>query len=416
LLDDKLAGGSSTLQNQTRYHNKANEIDTDDDHSNTPGNAIVTNSGWPTWFSSPAYDAAGNMTKIPQPAYNQNSAFDLKYDAWNRLVEVKSGMTVVQTNQYDGLGRRIVRDETGGSGVLRHYYYNENWQVVEERTGTSTTANRQYVWHPHYIDALAQSTGGGTHWYIHDANFNVTAALDSNGGVEERYSYTPYGEVKYLNDDFSLKSTQASSIGNTILFTGRERDPENGLQLNRRRFYSSWLGRWITRDPIGYRGDDANLCAYVKARPIIAFDPSGLQHWWEGPDFPGDPPKWPIRRPEPAPAPPKNPGPVNPLPSNSPECDKYPCDDRYAGANSRCFCKCAGDSPWSNYVRGCLRKLKEQQPPVSNHEAHKICYNAADGMGFPGGRPWTLLLYCWLHCSGSLDDLRNMEQYPIVIH
>lgn len=48
------------------------------------------------------------MTKIPQPT-SWSAAFDLKYDAWNRLVEVKDGSTTVQTNEYDGLGRRIQR-------------------------------------------------------------------------------------------------------------------------------------------------------------------------------------------------------------------------------------------------------------------------------------------------------------------
>jgi hypothetical protein len=184
-------------------------------------------------WADPTHDAAGNMTAIPKPASPANS-FALQYDAWNRLVEVQSGMTVVQTNQYDGLGRRVVRDESGGSGVLRHYYYHENWQVVEERTGTSTTASHQYVWHPHYIDALAltYNSASTAHWFTSDANFNVTAAVTTGGEIAERYGYTPYGEVKYLNEDFSPKSTQASSIGNTILFTGRERDPETASLLD----------------------------------------------------------------------------------------------------------------------------------------------------------------------------------------
>jgi hypothetical protein len=33
-----------------------------------------------------------------------------------------------------------------------HFYYNESWQVLEERTGTSTTASAQYVWDARYID------------------------------------------------------------------------------------------------------------------------------------------------------------------------------------------------------------------------------------------------------------------------
>jgi len=54
----------TTDLDQTRSHNKANEIDTDNNHANTPGNAI---SGTPNW-SDPAYDAAGNMTTLPKPS------------------------------------------------------------------------------------------------------------------------------------------------------------------------------------------------------------------------------------------------------------------------------------------------------------------------------------------------------------
>ena len=94
------------------------------------------------------------MTTVPQPK-DATKKFDLKYDAWNRLVEVKNNGTTVQENEFDGLNRRIVRDETGGSGVVTHFYYNRQWQVAEERVGSATTADKQYIYHPNYVDAVA---------------------------------------------------------------------------------------------------------------------------------------------------------------------------------------------------------------------------------------------------------------------
>src|SRR5690606_10837339 len=93
--------------------------------------------------------------------------------------------------------------------------------------------------------------------------------------VVERYHYTPYGEVTFLEPDFDAIS--ASTIENTHLYTGRERDPETGLQLNRHRFYHAQLGRWLTRDPIGYRGGTKNLYEYVATSPTGWVDPSGLR-------------------------------------------------------------------------------------------------------------------------------------------
>ena len=216
------------------------------------------------------------MTTMPQPSA-PSSSFTLKYDAWNRLVEVKDGSTVVQANEYDGLNRRIIRDETGGSGVLTHFYYNQQWQVLEERVGTSTTANKQFVYHPHYVDAIAmrRDASGNDHYFLQDANFNVTAVVDNTGTVKERYAYTPYGEVTILDADFSADADGKSDISNEHLYTGKRQDPgAPGLQLNRNRFYASGLGRWVNRDPIGYV-DGYNLYEYVNGMPLVGLDPSG---------------------------------------------------------------------------------------------------------------------------------------------
>jgi YD repeat-containing protein len=215
---------------QVRAHNVVNEVGT-----------ITAGSGQANWVD-PVHDAAGNMTTMPQPAA-PTSSFALKYDAWNRLVEVRDGSNnLVQTNEYDGFGRRIVRvDAVPSTDVTYEYYYNDQWQLLTEMKDSSVEAI--YQWHPYYIDALnLRMRASDMHWFMHDANFNVTAVMnDSTYAVVERNSYTPYGEVTVLNPDFSLDSSGGdglSDIGNTHLYTGRERDPETGLQLNRHRFYS----------------------------------------------------------------------------------------------------------------------------------------------------------------------------------
>lgn len=276
---------SQTTSEQTRTHNAANEL-TEIDSSN----------------SHVAEDAAGNMTKLPKPT-SWSAHFDLKYDAWNRLVEVKDGSNTVQKNQYDGLGRRIVRSvySNGDLSHKIHYYYNDNWQLLEERKEVSggvidEHALSTYLWHPYYIDALAirlydEQLGGDTYsaqYFAHDANYNVTSVWGGSGGNEnfERYSYSPYGEVTFLNSDYSTKSTQATSIANTHLYTGRELDPETGLQLNRHRFYASWLGRWATRDPIGYEGSEWNLYEYLNSNAIGGVDPLGMKYGSPNPGHP----------------------------------------------------------------------------------------------------------------------------------
>jgi len=259
--------GSWDLE-QSRTHNDANELTAVGLQSGGAGSAWV----------DPTLDNAGNIKVIPSPLAPLSS-FSLKYDAWNRMVEVRENDSAVQINEYDGLNRRIVRERVGAE--TRHFYYNQQWQVVEQRVGSSTSADVQYLYHPNYVDAVAMryDANGDRHLYLQDANFNVTTITDDAGAVEERYSYTPYGEVTILNANFSEDdpgNCGTSDIDNEYLYTGRKRDPGTWLQLNRNRFYSSHLGRWVNRDPIGYRGG-FNLYRYVGGRPTYYLDPSGLQ-------------------------------------------------------------------------------------------------------------------------------------------
>jgi RHS repeat-associated protein len=183
------------------------------------------------------------------------------------------------TFEYDGLGQRIVQVNNGipNDGTF-DYYYNDQWQLLTEVKDSSVEAI--YHWQPHYIDALAvRMRSSDTHFFLQDANFNVTAAVKDDGNaVDERYGYTPYGEPTVLDADFTADSVNDdgySDIDNRHLYTGREFDWDSGLQLNRHRYYASHLGRWLTQDPIAYWGG-LNLFGYVDGMPTYHVDPFGL--------------------------------------------------------------------------------------------------------------------------------------------
>ena len=221
------------------------------------------------------------------PHIDPAAGLTLKYDAWNRLVEVTDGTTVVGKYEYDGLNRRILnyRDFVDYE-VYEHYYYNASWQVLETRFDFSGNPPEglqpwlQYVWSARYIDALVlrdQNTDSDglcddeRLYYLTDANFNVTALVDTGGTVLERYVYDPYGKVTIYWPDWS-STLSASNYYNRILYTGREYDPETGLYNYRSRPYHAELGRFPGRDPIGAR----NLYLYVAANPVADLDPYGL--------------------------------------------------------------------------------------------------------------------------------------------
>ena len=40
--------------------------------------------------------------------------------------------------------------------------------------------------------------------------------------------------------------------------------------------YDPTVGRWLSEDPIGFEGGDANLHRYVRNTPLNLIDPTGL--------------------------------------------------------------------------------------------------------------------------------------------
>jgi YD repeat-containing protein len=137
-FDEDSDGQNGFDLQQDRSVNMANEV--------TDISEVQGQSAWVT----PAYDAAGNMKWGPKPGA-ETTKLHFLYDAWNRLVAVKAdsggepGTTLV-TYEYDGLNRRIEKHVTaaGGGAADVHCYFNENWQVVEERTtsGGTTAVNQ----------------------------------------------------------------------------------------------------------------------------------------------------------------------------------------------------------------------------------------------------------------------------------
>jgi len=273
---------------QTRKHNLVNEI--------ADATDVID-----VWLD-PTYDAAGNMTQGPKPgdeAEADGTEHEYTYDAWNRLVKVRErayscgspgGWSDVAQYKYDGLGRRIWKEDLADTGTPEYDYYYDYGQVVEEHLDQDTTYPlAQYVWHPYYIDApvmryFDSNTEGtldgdenavidGVQYYTHDATFNVTSLLKNDGTALERYTYTPYGAVTRYSGTWGTHSTDYE---NPYLYTGRRLDAEMGLYYYFARYYHAQLGRFINRDPIEYGGGDANLYRYVSNQPTIATDPSGL--------------------------------------------------------------------------------------------------------------------------------------------
>src|SRR6185437_6183400 len=152
-----------------------------------------------------AYDNYGNTTTDDQ-------GHTLVYDAWNRLVAVKNGGTTIASYAYDANSDRTTETENSTTTTL---YYSSSMQVLEERQGSTVTA--QNVWGIGYVNQLVlrddnstngslgkTSSGLGERLYVQqDANYNVTALVNTSGTVLQRYIYTPYGVQTVLSPSWA---------------------------------------------------------------------------------------------------------------------------------------------------------------------------------------------------------------------
>lgn len=247
--------GSTT---QTRDVNAANEI--------TSSSGIIT----------PTYDAAGNMTS--------DGTYNYKYDAWDRLVEVHqagSGNALVATYRYDAKNERITK--TLANGPTTEYFYNSQWQVVEERTGAAVD---QYVWDQSYVDSPIVrfhdgngdgdllDAGDSVRYYTWDANHNVTTTITNVTGGNttiQHVVYDAYGKAKVYDNTWT---TPTDPTEDGPLYCGYMFDAETGSDLARNRYYSVTDASWFTRDPIAA---DVNLYRYCGNAPTVNVDPNGLE-------------------------------------------------------------------------------------------------------------------------------------------
>jgi RHS repeat-associated protein len=267
------------------------------------------------------------------------------------------------------------------------------------------------------VSALVKSDGKMLEWVKYSA-YGVPFGLpngDSNSDGDcdagDSTQISAWSGVSYdvrgdLDLDGDVDSTDASMVvigvvgGRGALSTvqsdrgygGMVGDTQSCYQA-RQRTVSTALGRWLSRDSLGYV-DGENLLAFVGDAPHCRVDPTGNVGSPSSTPFgtvnpgltdtvyrPSRGGSWPMpASPNPIPGPPP-PGveecldapPVGP---DSPLCYIYgPCEYMTFGplhVNLRCFCQCAGDSKWANDVRACLAcaKFKGVDPDV----AHIGCY------------------------------------------
>ena len=136
------------------------------------------------------------------------------------------------------------------------------------------------------IAQLNAGTGSHRLFYHNNTLYSVFALTDETGAITEGYMYDAYGrqsvdtssgsDGNWFTSDDAWTVGGTSAVGNPYVGLGGYRlDAETGNHYCLNRYYNSGLGRWMSRDPIGY-GAGANLYEYCGDAPTGFLDSTGL--------------------------------------------------------------------------------------------------------------------------------------------
>jgi RHS repeat-associated protein len=186
------------------------------------------------------YDTLGNLRHVTLP---NGTAIDYVIDGQNRRVGKKVNGTLVSGWLY-GDQLRIVAELDGGGNVISRFVYGSRSTVPDYmiRNGVTYRIISDHLGSPRLV--LNTATGAVVATMQYDEFGNMTS--ETNAG------FIPFGFAGGLYE----RQTRLIRFGT--------------------RDYDAYVGRWSTKDDLGFAGFDTDLYAYANGDPINKIDSSGF--------------------------------------------------------------------------------------------------------------------------------------------
>jgi RHS repeat-associated protein len=228
------------------------------------------------------YDDEGNITARERKSGTEPDGSTFREYGWdhrNRLTSVTdrvgAGGTIKQqvTYAYDAFNRLVKRTiQINGGPITTGYFIHDGDQIVFELEPDGDVTHR-LLWGPAVDEALADETFGGT---------TYSYFTDHVGTVRDVATYNAATDTTIVANHIAFDSfgkrvseTNSSLSDFDVGFTGKWFDRATGLQWNLNRWYNPAIQRWMSEDPIGFAGGDANLYRYIGNEPTNGTDPNG---------------------------------------------------------------------------------------------------------------------------------------------
>ena len=161
---------------------------------------------------------------------------------------------------------------TGGSSL--YYVYDSSGHVIDEVSapsgGTGNWTREEVYAGGKHLATFTPGTGGQAYWDLADWLGTERVRVNAiTGAVSEKCTSLPWG------DNLQCSSTDLSPMH----FTGKQRDPESGLDNFGARYNSSSLGRFMSPDSSAYakplNPQSWNLYSYALNNTLLYVDPTG---------------------------------------------------------------------------------------------------------------------------------------------
>ncbi|WP_228147195.1 RHS repeat-associated core domain-containing protein [Acinetobacter sp. ANC 3832] len=247
------------------------------------------------------YDEFGQLVRQK----NAQGDLHLEWDVFGRLMKSRNTEYTAEY-RYDALGRRIQkRSKHHHTGAEQNVFYGWDGDTVAFESTEDYTKHYIYEsgsfiplvqavylgevevhqsvdWsnkpYSIYRDPLwkvtKKSKGFNDVWYYHCDHLGTPQEMsDHSGAIIWKAQYKAWGECRAEKNKSNFFEN-SEIISNNIRFQGQYFDEETGLHYNRYRYYSPYVGRFISKDPIGLLGGNNNY-QYTQ-NPIDWMDPLGL--------------------------------------------------------------------------------------------------------------------------------------------
>ncbi|MEX2140344.1 MAG: RHS repeat-associated core domain-containing protein [Pirellulales bacterium] len=240
-------------------------------YANNPNNRIHSDGVFNYY-----YDDEGNVVQRIALVNGQPIGWtrNFVWDQRNRLLAIEdryggpgAPVSAYYSYLYDAFDRRVFESHVQHLGGGRVYFYDGEDVVLS----TNTNASTRYLHGPAVDEVLSrdvEASATDVDWVYADHLGSVRDVVGNNS-VQHHMDYTAFGQRRPGSSSWYYG------------FTGREYDHNTDLNYHRGRWLDSRIGRWLSEDPIGFAGGDANLNRYVGNQVTTHIDPSGLQSLFE---------------------------------------------------------------------------------------------------------------------------------------